>query len=171
MPANALRTVQLNTKSPRFHVPDYARVEVGREGRITAGPDAVSLGKGTRLVVLDLKVSGDRMRLFTHTLAPVPLPDGKVGHGCTEFVFAFDPDTLARADTGTVAGGSTRCSPATRMAEKEDRDMMQMTDMNCGPLMMVMGGLSWLLGLGLVGSLTVLVWVVIGRLRRTPTAA
>jgi hypothetical protein len=30
IPANALRTVQLNTKSPRFHVPDYARVEVGR---------------------------------------------------------------------------------------------------------------------------------------------
>jgi hypothetical protein len=33
IPANALRTVQLNTKSPRFHVPDYARVEVGRDGR------------------------------------------------------------------------------------------------------------------------------------------
>ena len=53
IPANALRTVQLNTKSPRFHVPDYARVEVGRDGRITAGPGAVSLTAGTRLVVLD----------------------------------------------------------------------------------------------------------------------
>jgi hypothetical protein len=104
IPANALRTVQLNTKSPRFHVPDYARVEVGRDGRITAGPGAVSLTAGTRLVVLDLKVSGDRVRLFTHTLEPVPLPDGKVSHGCTEFVFAFDPGSLDRADPDTIAG-------------------------------------------------------------------
>lgn len=103
IPANALRTVQLNTKSPRFHVPDYARVEVGRDGRITAGPGAVSLGRDTRLVVLDLKVSGDQVRLFTHTLSPVPLPGGKAGRGCTEFVFAFDPGTLDRADIGTVA--------------------------------------------------------------------
>ena len=48
--------------------------------------------------------------------------------------------------------------------------MMHMTDMNCGPLMMVLGGIGWLFGLGLIGSLTVLVWVVIGRLRRTPAA-
>jgi hypothetical protein len=47
--------------------------------------------------------------------------------------------------------------------------MMQMMDMSCGPLM-ALGGISWLIGLGLVGSLTVLVWVVIGRLRRTPAA-
>ena len=104
VPAKPLRFVQLNTKSPRFHVYDYARVEVAPDGRITAGPGAVLLGKDTRLVVLDLKVSGDRVRLFTHTLGPVRLPDGKVGHGCTEFVFAFDSGTLDRADIGTVAG-------------------------------------------------------------------
>jgi len=45
--------------------------------------------------------------------------------------------------------------------------MMHMMDGNCGPLMMVLGGLTWLLGLGLVGSLIALVWVAIGRLRRT----
>jgi hypothetical protein len=49
--------------------------------------------------------------------------------------------------------------------------MMHMMDMSCGPLMAVLGGISWLIGLGLVGSLTVLVWVVIRRLRRTPVAA
>ena len=47
--------------------------------------------------------------------------------------------------------------------------MMHMMDMSCGPLMAVVGGISWLIGL--VGSLTVLVWVVIGRLRRTPVGA
>ena len=47
--------------------------------------------------------------------------------------------------------------------------MMQMMNETCGPLMMVVMGLSWLLGLGLVVSLIVLVWAAIGRLRRTPT--
>ena len=103
-PANTLRSVQLNTKSPRFHVPDYARVEVSRDGDITAGPGAMSLSKDTRLVVLDLKVSGDRVRLLTHTVAPVRLPDGKAAYGCTEFVFAFDPGSLERADLDTIAG-------------------------------------------------------------------
>ena len=104
VPANALRSVQLNTKSPRFHVRDYARMEVAKDGRVTATPGATSLTKGTRLVVLDLKVSGDRVRLFTHTLEPVRLPSGKAAHGCTEFVFDFDPATLDRADIGAVAG-------------------------------------------------------------------
>jgi hypothetical protein len=39
-----------------------------------------------------------------------------------------------------------------------------------GPLMMVAMGLGWLLSLGLVGSLIVLVWLVIGRLRRPPAS-
>src|SRR5207245_2901107 len=46
--------------------------------------------------------------------------------------------------------------------------MMHMMDGACGPLMIVVMGLSWLLGLGLVASLIVLVWTAIGRLRRTP---
>jgi len=46
--------------------------------------------------------------------------------------------------------------------------MMHMMNESCGPLMTVMMGLGWLLGLGLVGSVIVLVWAAIGRLRRTP---
>ena len=42
---------------------------------------------------------------------------------------------------------------------------MMMSSM-CGTGMMIIGGLAALLGLGLLGSLIVLVWVVIGRLRR-----
>ncbi len=38
----------------------------------------------------------------------------------------------------------------------------------CGMGMMVMMWASGLLGLGLLASLVVLVWVVIGRLRRSP---
>jgi hypothetical protein len=91
IPAKQLRFVQTNTKSPRFHVPDYARVTVGGEGPLTAGPGDMMLPRGTRLVILDLKVDPDRVRLLTHTLEQVRLPDGKTAFGCTEFV--FDPST------------------------------------------------------------------------------
>ena len=40
--------------------------------------------------------------------------------------------------------------------------MMHMLDGSCGPLMIIIGGLSWFLGLGLVVSLIVLVWTAIG---------
>lgn len=48
-----------------------------------------------------------------------------------------------------------------------------MMSSTCGTGMMIVGGLAALLGLGLLASLIVLVWVVIGRLRRDhgPTAA
>jgi hypothetical protein len=109
IPANTVRFVQpyvfspRDPKPPRAHAADYARVEVGRDGRRTAAPGELSLAKGSRLVVLDLKVEENRVRLFTHTLDPVRLPNGTLAQGCTEFVFAFDPATLDRADVGTVA--------------------------------------------------------------------
>jgi len=49
--------------------------------------------------------------------------------------------------------------------------MMQMMDGGGGLVMMILGGLTWLLGLGLVASLIVLVWVAIGRLRGTDASS
>ena len=43
---------------------------------------------------------------------------------------------------------------------------MHVMDGSCGVVMAVIAGLGGLLGLCLVGSLIVLIWVVIGRLRR-----
>ena len=54
------------------------------------------------MVVLNLKTDRDRVRLFTHTLDPVRLPDGTTAYGCTEFVFTFDPTTLSRPDIATI---------------------------------------------------------------------
>jgi hypothetical protein len=48
---------------------------------------------------------------------------------------------------------------------------MHMMDGCCGPFMAVFMILGALLGLALVVSLIVLVWVAIGRLRRPPTAS
>jgi len=94
VPAKRFRVTQINSKSPRFHVRDYARVELGGE-RMTAEPAELTLGRGTRLLVLDLKVEPDRVRLFTHTLEPVAASEGRPAYGCTEFVFRLAPNALA----------------------------------------------------------------------------
>ena len=67
IPANPLRVTQLMAKSPRFHVGDFAPVEVSEDGRLAARPASLTLAKGTRLVVLDLKVNADRVRFSMGT--------------------------------------------------------------------------------------------------------
>lgn len=99
--ANKLRVRQA-PKSLPVQVHDYAQVEVASDGRLTATPGALTLDTATRLVVLDLKVEQDRVRLFTHTFVRVRLPDGQAAYGCTEFVFGADPDLLARGDIGAL---------------------------------------------------------------------
>lgn len=101
VPANELRTVQINTKSPRFHVRDYARVEIGPDGRLTGAPGQLALSKGTRLLVLDIKADRDQVRLFTHTLEPVRLADGRMVNGCTEFVVSLGEGN-GRGDLSSV---------------------------------------------------------------------
>ncbi len=101
-PALRIRFVQANTKSPRFHVRDYARVEVIGDRIVSVERGDFTLPKGTRVVVLDLKVESDRVQLFTHTVEPLRLPDGKAAYGCTEFVFHFEPSILAQGDVVTV---------------------------------------------------------------------
>lgn len=47
---NTLRVTQINTKSPRFHVWDYAPVEIAPDGTLGRSKGAFSLPAGTRLV-------------------------------------------------------------------------------------------------------------------------
>jgi hypothetical protein len=93
------------------HVGDYARVEIAEDGRLTAAPADLTLGRGTRLVVLDLKVKTDGVHLFTHTLEPVRLPDGKAVYGCTEIVFVSNTGALDRDDPVTIQGRIERWLP------------------------------------------------------------
>lgn len=102
--AKKFRTVQANTKSPRFHVRDYARVEIAQDGRLMAVPGDLTLAKGSQLVVLDVKIGSDEVRLFTHSLERVRLADGKAVYGCTEFVFRFEPGALDRGDLAAIQG-------------------------------------------------------------------
>jgi len=96
--ANPLRISQLDPKSPRFHLGDFAPLEIGESGQLTASSGSMSLAKGTRVVVIDLKIDADRVRLFTHTVEPVGTPSGVSLYGCTEFVFRFAPSVLDRGD-------------------------------------------------------------------------
>lgn len=102
VPAKAMRVVQANTKSPRFHVPDYARVELSEQGVGPGEPGDFTLAKGIRLVVLDLKIDADQVRLFTHTAEPVRGAGGQAVYGCTEFVIRVQQPVLERGEVVQV---------------------------------------------------------------------
>ena len=102
VPAGSVRVVQANTKSPRFHVHDYARVEVNGEGRLASGPGDLTLRAGARLAVLDVKVRGNEVRILTHTTEPVRREGRMAVYGCTEFIFHFADGAPERGDVAAV---------------------------------------------------------------------
>lgn len=102
LPAKAFRVTQVITKSPRFHVGDYARIEVASGHTVTLGPGELILPKSTEVVVLDVKVQADVVRMFTHTSEPISASSGRLVYGCTEFVFRFDGMSLKPADAARV---------------------------------------------------------------------
>ena len=104
IPAKKFRVVQANSKSPRFHFRDYTRVDVGPDGQITVERGDFTLERGARLIVLNVKVENNRVRLFTHTRGPVGLVDRMAAYGCTEFVFHFKPSALESGDVAIVQG-------------------------------------------------------------------
>ena len=94
VPAKVFRVIQADGR--RVHVMDFARVDIGVDGRIDAQPGPLTLRQGTRLVVLDVVVKGTEVHVLTHTADPVPTTGGPPAvYGCTEFVFHLDPTVLA----------------------------------------------------------------------------
>jgi len=103
----------------RVHVRDYAPVTISADGRLTADPGDFTLVRGARLVVLDLKVKADRVRLFTHTLEPVWVADGKAVYGCTEFIFPLDVSVPERSDPAAILGRIERWLPYGSASQSE----------------------------------------------------
>ena len=69
------------------HIENYVRVTVGADGTLAGAPGELRLASGTRLVLFDVKVERDQVRVFTHTAEPVVRPGGgPAAYGCTEFV-------------------------------------------------------------------------------------
>jgi hypothetical protein len=95
IPARPFRVFQANPASPPVHVMDFAEMRMGRDGRIVAEPASIHLDRGSRLVVLDVKVEASRVHLLTHTAAPVRVTAaGEPVYGCTEFVFELEAGVI-----------------------------------------------------------------------------
>ena len=102
VPAKPFRVMRMDPRSPR-HVMEFARVDIGTDGKITAEPGPLTLRQGTRLVVLDVRITGSEVHLLTHTAEPVTAATGKpLQYGCTEFVFHLDSRLAASGDAGPV---------------------------------------------------------------------
>ena len=114
VPAKTLRVIQLNNKSPRFHVHDFARVDVDSAGHVTGPPADRQLARGTRLVVLDVKVERDRVRILTHTLEEIRLADGSSVYGCTEFTFRIPSGKAQAGDSAAIEDLIDRVLPKAR---------------------------------------------------------
>jgi hypothetical protein len=78
---------------------DFALVEVMADGTVAAEWGPLTLNAGTRLVVLELRLEGDRVHLLTHTADPLPDTGAGPVYGCTEFVFRVEARELS---AGTV---------------------------------------------------------------------
>jgi len=94
-PAKPLHVMRSDARSPNVHVMDFARVEMTADGRVHADPAPLVMPKGTRVVVLSVRVIGDRVHLLTHTAGPLPTAArGAPTYGCTEFVFHIPSDVV-----------------------------------------------------------------------------
>jgi len=82
------------------HVMDFARVDIAADGAAQTESTLVRAPAGTEMVILDVRVGPDTVHLFAHTAAPLPvsLEDDAIYSG-TEFVFHFDPTTLASPES------------------------------------------------------------------------
>jgi len=95
VPAKPFRVIRANPKSPWSHVMDFARVQIASDGRVTAEPAPLRLDRGSRLVVLDVKVDASHVRFLTHSADPVRVAgSAEPMYGCTEFVFELEPEVI-----------------------------------------------------------------------------
>ncbi len=105
VPAKPFRVVEVGgTRRARQHVMDFARVDITEDGTIRGEPAPLTVHRGTRVVVLDIELGGDEVRLLTHTAEPLGArPGGDEVYGCTEFVFHLDPAILAAGSVEPIA--------------------------------------------------------------------
>ncbi len=97
VPTKPFRLVPVGGSHPTLqHVMDFARIEVAADRAVQTESTLLGAPAGTEMVILDVRVGPDTVHLFAHTAAPLPVSlEGDAIYGCTEFVFHFDPTTLA----------------------------------------------------------------------------
>lgn len=98
-PAKPFHVMRADPRSANVHVMDFARIEVTADAGVHADPAPLVMPKGTRVVVLGVRVSGDRVHFLTHSTEPLPTPwRGSPAYGCTEFTFHVPATVLAGGD-------------------------------------------------------------------------
>lgn len=99
VPAQPFRVMQANPAAPSSHVMEFARIEIRADGRVQAERAPLMIPRGTRVVVLDVRLKGDQVRLLTHTAESLQRPGGgDAGYGCTEFVFQLPSSVVKGGD-------------------------------------------------------------------------
>ncbi len=74
---------------------DFARVQIESDDRILSELASLRLDRGSRLVVLGVKVDASDVHLLTHSADPIRVAGAREPvYGCTEFVFALEPDVV-----------------------------------------------------------------------------
>ena len=97
--AKPFRVTRPDPKAPPVHVIDFANVEVSADGRVHSEATGLAVPKGTRMVVLHVGVTGDRVHLQAHTAEPLATaPRGAPVYGCTDFVFRIPRNVLQGGD-------------------------------------------------------------------------
>jgi len=97
--AKPLRVTRPDRHGSIGHVMEFARVDVGTDGRIRAEAGELPVPKGTRIVVLDINVIGDRVHLLAHTADPlVAASRGGPAYGCAEFVYQIPRSVVQGGD-------------------------------------------------------------------------
>src|SRR5712692_9056386 len=86
VPAEPFRVIEVGrTYKVRQHVMDFGRIDVSEDGEIRTEPAPFTVARGTHMVVLDVQLAGDDVRLLMHTAGPVGVhDDGDLVYGCTE---------------------------------------------------------------------------------------
>ncbi|PYM83589.1 MAG: hypothetical protein DME09_10500 [Candidatus Rokuibacteriota bacterium] len=102
-PTKPFRLVPVAGSHPTLQqVMDFAGVDIAADGAVQTESTLLRAPAGTEMVILDVRVGPDVVHLFAHTAAPLPVSlEGDAIYGCTEFVFHFDPTTLASPESLT----------------------------------------------------------------------
>ena len=125
--AKPFRVTRKDSSAPAVHVMEFARVDVAADGRIRAEAGGLAVPKGTRMVVLDVGVIGERVHLLAHTAEPLAAaPGGAPAYGCIEFVFPIPRTVLQGGDVGPLLRlieQSLEWSPEQRTCAPDDRQL------------------------------------------------
>ena len=84
-----IHSPQSRIPNPARQLRNYARVEIDPNGARTEEAGAFHLPRGTRVVVLELRIEADCVRVFTHTAEPLAAGAAEVRTAAPSLCFGW----------------------------------------------------------------------------------